>query len=280
MQINPYLFYNGNCEAAFKFYEKVLGARIDAMLTHEGAPPGMPMPPNWSKKIMHAKISIDGGVIMASDTPPDHFHKPQGFSVSLPIEDPADAERKFKALSEGGNGYHAVRQDLLLQGIWHVRRSVRDSLDGQLPDGYVSALTCTRDRSPQVRARATTAGARSIRRGGESSCAPGRDKPPAPARTLPARPTAGRADPSIARREIQVSRGASRKCARSAPSLSTSVQADRQGPSITTRSPEARTRSNKSRNGPTWPPGLARMRTSPHAGAASAHSVSEENSFC
>jgi PhnB protein len=102
MQVNPYLFYNGNCEAAFKFYEKTLGGKIEAMLTHEGAPAGMPMPPDWSKKIMHAKLSIDGEVIMASDAPPDHFHKPQGFSVSLQIEDPTDAERKFKALSEGG----------------------------------------------------------------------------------------------------------------------------------------------------------------------------------
>ena len=42
MQVNPYLFYNGNCEAAFKYYEKVLGARIEVMLTHEGAPVEMP----------------------------------------------------------------------------------------------------------------------------------------------------------------------------------------------------------------------------------------------
>src|SRR5579863_1997653 len=48
--------------------------------------------------------------------------------------------------------------------------------------------------------------------------------------------------------------------------LSTSVQAERQGPSMTTRSPESRTRSNRSRNGPTCPPGLARMRTSASAG--------------
>jgi PhnB protein len=102
MQVNPYLFYNGNCEAALKFYQKTLGARIEAMLTHEAAPAGMPMPPDWNKKIMHAKISIDGEVIMASDAPPDHFHKPQGFSVALQVEDPTDAERKFKALSEGG----------------------------------------------------------------------------------------------------------------------------------------------------------------------------------
>ena len=102
MQVNPYLFYNGNCEAAFKFYEKALGARIEAMLTYEGGPDEMQIPPDYKKKVMHAKMTIDGEVIMASDAPPGHFHPPQGFSVSLQVEDPADAERRFKALSEGG----------------------------------------------------------------------------------------------------------------------------------------------------------------------------------
>ena len=102
MQVNPYLFYNGNCEAALKFYQKVLGAEIEAMLTYEGGPAEMPIPPEWKKKVMHAKISIDGEVIMASDAYPGHFHQPQGFSVSLQVEDPADAERRFKALADGG----------------------------------------------------------------------------------------------------------------------------------------------------------------------------------
>ena len=44
MQVNPYLFYNGNCEAAFKFYAKVLGGEIEAMMTHEEAPESMPVP--------------------------------------------------------------------------------------------------------------------------------------------------------------------------------------------------------------------------------------------
>jgi PhnB protein len=103
MQINPYLFYNGNCEAAFKFYEKVLGANIEVMLTHAEAPESMPTPPEWKKKIMHGKISVGGEVLMASDAPPGHFRQPQGFSVSLTVENPEDAERKFKALSEGGS---------------------------------------------------------------------------------------------------------------------------------------------------------------------------------
>jgi PhnB protein len=102
MQITPYLFYNGNCEAAFKFYEKALGGKIDAMLTHEGAPASMQVPPEWKMKIMHAKITIDGEIILASDASPGDFHQPQGFAVSLSIDDPADAERKFNALCQGG----------------------------------------------------------------------------------------------------------------------------------------------------------------------------------
>ena len=102
MQINPYLFYDSNCEAALKFYEKVLGAKIEMMLRNEDAPESMPSPPERKKMIMHARISINGEILMASDAPPDHFHKPQGFAVSLTVNDPAEAERKFKALSEGG----------------------------------------------------------------------------------------------------------------------------------------------------------------------------------
>jgi len=102
MQVNPYLYYNGNCEAAFRYYEKVLGGTIEMMLTHEGTPAAEHTPPEWQKKIIHARMSIDGAVIMASDAPPGRFHQPQGFSVSLLIENPAEAERRFNALAEGG----------------------------------------------------------------------------------------------------------------------------------------------------------------------------------
>jgi PhnB protein len=102
MQVNPYLFYNGNCEAAFNYYAIVLGGEIEAMLPHEGTPASEHVPAEWQKKIMHAKMNIGAAVLMASDAPPGHFNKPQGFSVSLQIEDPAEAERKFHALAEGG----------------------------------------------------------------------------------------------------------------------------------------------------------------------------------
>jgi len=103
MKVNPYLFYDSNCEAAFQHYEKVLGAKIEVLLRNEDGPPDMPSSPERKKKIMHGRISIDGDVLMASDAPPEHVQKVQGFSVSLTFTDPAEAERKFTALCEGGS---------------------------------------------------------------------------------------------------------------------------------------------------------------------------------
>ena len=102
MQVNPYLFYNGNCDAALKYYQKVLGAKIERVHTYEGGPDEMQIPPDYKNKVMHAHITIDGEVLMASDAPPGRFNKPQGFSVSLQVENPTDAEKRFKALAEGG----------------------------------------------------------------------------------------------------------------------------------------------------------------------------------
>jgi PhnB protein len=101
--LNPYLFYNDNCEAAFKYYEKVLGGKIEFMLRADEGPADMKPRPGREKKIMHARMSFGGQVLMASDAPPGHFHKPQGFSVSLTVADLAEAEKKFKALAEGGS---------------------------------------------------------------------------------------------------------------------------------------------------------------------------------
>ena len=134
MQVNPYLFFNGNCEAALKYYQKVLGAKIEAMMRYEGGPADMPTPPEWKQKIMHASFTIDGEVVMASDAFPGDFHQPQGFAVSLQVENPADAERRSRRWPRR-HREDAVRQDLLLQWLRHVRRQVRHALDGQLPGG-------------------------------------------------------------------------------------------------------------------------------------------------
>ena len=103
MQIQPYLFFKGDCEEAFKFYERVLRGKIEAMLPHAGTPAEQHTPPEWRDKIMHARMTVGDAVLMASDAPPEHYKAPQGFSVNLQIDQVAEAERVFNELSAGGN---------------------------------------------------------------------------------------------------------------------------------------------------------------------------------
>jgi PhnB protein len=102
MQLNPYLMFNGACEAAFKYYEKHLGGKIEMISPYKDQPGGGHVPPGFDNKIMHARMSVAGTMLMGSDSPPDYFSKPQGFNVSLSLKDPAEAERIFKALSDNG----------------------------------------------------------------------------------------------------------------------------------------------------------------------------------
>src|SRR5580692_3415211 len=103
MKIQPYLLFNGQCEEAFKFYEKVLGGKIEAMMPHAGSPAEQHTPPEWRDKILHARLNVGGEIIMGSDAPPAHQKTPQGFSVSITLNDSAEGERIFSTLSEKGS---------------------------------------------------------------------------------------------------------------------------------------------------------------------------------
>jgi PhnB protein len=102
MQLNPYLTFNGECEAAFKFYERILGGKIGAMMRYGGSPMADKTPSDWHDKIMHARITVGDKVLMGSDAPPGHQEAMKGISVSLGIDEPAEADRIFNALAEGG----------------------------------------------------------------------------------------------------------------------------------------------------------------------------------
>lgn len=102
MQLNPYLFFDGRCEAAFRFYEKVLGGKIQALLRYENMPGEEHIPPEWRNKIMHARLNAGDKVLMGSDPPPDRYNAMQGFYVTLGVDDPTEAERIFHALAAKG----------------------------------------------------------------------------------------------------------------------------------------------------------------------------------
>jgi PhnB protein len=99
MQLNTYLTFNGQCAAAFKFYEKCLGGKIGMMMTHGESPMASQVAPEWRDKIIHASLIVGDGALMGSDAPPTMFEKPQGFSVSFTAKNAAEAERVFNALA-------------------------------------------------------------------------------------------------------------------------------------------------------------------------------------
>ena len=100
--LNPYLLFRGECEAAFTYYAKILGGKIEFMMKHEGSPMAGQLPAEWQNKVMHARLAIGNQVLMGSDPPPSHYEEPKGFSVSLSIDQPTEAVRIFHALAEKG----------------------------------------------------------------------------------------------------------------------------------------------------------------------------------
>lgn len=103
--VQPYLFFNGNCEQAVEFYRQALGAEVQMMMRYkespEPPPPGR-VPPGWDNKIMHTSFRIGQTTLMASDGCSTEKAKFEDFSLSLSAATEAEADRAFAALAEGG----------------------------------------------------------------------------------------------------------------------------------------------------------------------------------
>lgn len=102
MKISPYLSFNGNCDAAFKFYEKCTSGKITFRMTYGESPMAAQTAAEARDRIMHVSLQIGSNEIMGADAPPQYFSQPQGFSVSMQVDTPAEAEQLFNALSENG----------------------------------------------------------------------------------------------------------------------------------------------------------------------------------
>jgi PhnB protein len=90
------------CQAALKFYEKVLDGKIEAVMTYASSPTAEQTPAEWRNKVMHARMTVGDKMLMASDAPPDRYEAMKGFSVTISVDDTGEAERVFRGLSEKG----------------------------------------------------------------------------------------------------------------------------------------------------------------------------------
>jgi len=102
--LEPYLFFDGRCEEAIEFYRKALGAEVTMMMRYKENPEPQAgsCPPGSENKIMHASFRVGGQNVMASDGHCKGKPSFQGFALSLRTASTAEAEKLFKALSDGG----------------------------------------------------------------------------------------------------------------------------------------------------------------------------------
>src|SRR4051812_32451167 len=71
MRLIPYLTFNGNCEAAFQFYEKCFAGKIVMMMTYGNSPMAGQTPAEWHNKVLHATLSIGDYLLQGADMRPE-----------------------------------------------------------------------------------------------------------------------------------------------------------------------------------------------------------------
>jgi len=108
MSFHAYLFFDGDCRAAFTRYQEVFGGELE-VLTMADAPAGEGMPGSSPDTVLHASLTVGDGLLMGSDDPTTDQVQVQGVMVSYSAPDVDEARRVFAALSEGGQ----VNQEII-----------------------------------------------------------------------------------------------------------------------------------------------------------------------
>src|SRR5438270_9850461 len=100
-KFETYIFFNGNCAEAMRYYEKTLGGKLDSRKAKD-APAGQ-TPPGKGDQVLHARLDSDGGILMASDwMDTNPYPGMGGFGISVFYPKVQDAKRVFDTFSKGG----------------------------------------------------------------------------------------------------------------------------------------------------------------------------------
>ena len=75
MNLNAHLMFNGQCKAAFEYYERCFGGKIITMMTWGDSPMKDQAPEGAHDKILHATLRIGDNVLLGADAPKDDVKK-------------------------------------------------------------------------------------------------------------------------------------------------------------------------------------------------------------
>jgi PhnB protein len=101
MKLYTQLNFGGNCEEAFRFYEKLLGGRITIMMRASELPAEV-KPPGSPDAVIHARMTVAAFELTGNDVPPSHFKPIRSAYVSLAVDSDEAADKIYAGLAEGG----------------------------------------------------------------------------------------------------------------------------------------------------------------------------------
>jgi PhnB protein len=118
MKLYTQLNFGGNCEEAFRFYEKHLGGKITMMMNQSEAPNAKS---GAGKAIIHARMNIGDTELIGNDVPGTVFQKMRSAYLYLSLESAKEAERVYKLLVEGGEIFMPMEETFFASRFSMIR---------------------------------------------------------------------------------------------------------------------------------------------------------------
>jgi PhnB protein len=117
IELRPYLQFQGNCEEALHFYQRILDGRVEIVSRYDN--PAMNVPEELKKKILHAVFYFGSHIVFASDTMPKNRYEPfhPNISLSLGFHEVDAAKDIFELLSAEGKIHVPFKKQFW--GDWH-----------------------------------------------------------------------------------------------------------------------------------------------------------------
>lgn len=105
MSLSTYLYFDGNCAAAFDFYKSVFGGEFASRNTFGEGPPELGALESELGRIMHVSLPIGTSVLMGSDTVSSQGEATRAgnnFAISFQAQSKAEVDHVFPKLATGG----------------------------------------------------------------------------------------------------------------------------------------------------------------------------------
>jgi len=102
MRLYTQLNFGGNCEEAFRFYEKHLGGQITMMMKASELPASAKAPSGAADAVIHARMTVAGVELIGNDVPADRFKPIRSSYLYLAVDSAEAADTIYAALAEGG----------------------------------------------------------------------------------------------------------------------------------------------------------------------------------